>query len=109
MNTLAETSEPLAYLLSSYDRCQKEFDRGATGDLEQHLVSLNTLIVSYVGLLLCIPGMFPQSEEQEKRGVLQLYDALVADKVRARGPGIFPFPLAGDLTSHPFPFRVLSV
>ncbi|UPR03194.1 ubiquitin conjugation factor E4 [Chloropicon primus] len=55
-----------------------------TNALEENLVQLNTLIVSYVGLLLTIPGMFPQTDEQENRGVLQLYDALMSNQIPQR-------------------------
>jgi len=71
---------------------------GEVDALEASLVQLNDLLVSYVGLLLTIPGMFPQTKAQEDRGVLQLYDALVAGSVPSRFFEDFAARFAGDET-----------
>jgi ubiquitin conjugation factor E4 B len=79
MSTLSTESSSLAFLLATYDRCATEFRSvEVESEWEKELVQLNTLIVSYCGFTL-VGLLFPEQETQ--RGVLQLYDALVEDRV----------------------------
>lgn len=74
---------PIHYLIRSYGRAVDELRSvGLIKDEALRQVVIDTLqtakqlIVSYSGLMLTTEGLFPQPEEANKRGALQLLDSL---------------------------------
>ena len=93
----AKDGSPFLFLLQAYASCVDEFrrvqamsppapsakrtaDASLVEQQETNLFNLKLLIVSYSGLCIRL-GMFPQDPKLEQRGVLQLLDALLQNKV----------------------------